>query len=382
MIRFVYLSIIFLILPLSCRETTQQPGGAEEPNPVEPVELAAADLLVPDKAAREAAAERLDNYFKRRAKYNGFNGTVLYAVDGEIEYSKAFGYSNLRRKDSLKMESSFQLASVSKPITALATLVLIDQGKIALTDSIQTFFPEFPYKGITVQMLLSHRSGLPNYMYFADSLWTNTEVPITNWDVLDLMIEHHPKRYYPPGVRYNYCNTNYALLALIVEDVSKMAFELFVKTRIFLPLKMYDSQIYNKSVSPKNFNTVIGYASGRRIADNTYLNGVVGDKGVYASALDLFKLDVALRSGKLISNELLNEAFEPQHKDLYQWDNYGLGWRIDASDPDNKIVYHTGWWKGFRSYFIRELGSKKTLIVLSNTARNSALGTRELRKLI
>ncbi len=219
-------------------------------------------------------------------------------------------------------------------------------------------------------------------MYFADSLWQNKEVPITNRDVLDLMIEHQPKRYYPPNVRYNYCNTNYALLALIVEDVSEMAFDLFVKTSIFLPLEMYNSQVYNKSITPSNFHKVIGYSSGRRVAENTYLNGVVGDKGVYASALDLYKLDNALRSDKLISRDLLDKAFETQHKDLYQWDNYGLGWRIDASDPDNRVVYHTGWWKGFRSYFIRELGSKKTIIVLSNTARTSSIGTRELRKLI
>jgi len=382
MIRFVYLAILFLILPLSCRELTQQPGGGEEPNPVEPIVFSGEELLVPNREAREAAAKRLDDYFKRRAKYNGFNGTVLYAVDGEIEYSNAFGYSNLRKKDSLQLESSFQLASVSKPITALATLVLIDQGKIALNDSIQSFFPEFPYKGITVQMLLSHRSGLSNYMYFADSLWPNNDVPITNRDVLDLMLEHHPKRYYPPNVRYNYCNTNYALLALIIEEVSEMAFDLFVKTRIFLPLKMHNSQVYNKSITPQNFHHVIGYSSGRRKAENTYLNGVVGDKGVYASVLDLYKLDNALRSGDLISHELMSQAFEPQHKDLYQWDNYGLGWRIDAADPLNKVVYHTGWWKGFRSYFIRELGSKKTLIILSNTARTSSLGTRELRELI
>ena len=161
-----------------------------------------------------------------------------------------------------------------------------------------------------------------------------------------------------------------------------MAFELCVKTRIFLPLEMHNSHIYNKSTTPRNFNEVIGYASGRRVAENTYLNGVVGDKGVYASVVDLFKLDNALRSGTLISQDLMDQAFEPLHRDLYQWDNYGLGWRIDAADPLNKVVYHTGWWKGFRSYFIRELGSKKTLIVLSNTARTSSLGTKELRNLI
>ncbi len=292
------------------------------------------------------------------------------------------GRLNIQNRDTLGVESSFQLASVTKPITAIATLLLVDQGLIKLEDTIQTIFPDFPYKDISIQMLLSHRSGLPNYMYFADSLWLDREHSISNRDVLNLMIEHHPQRYYPPDRRYNYSNTNYALLALIVEDVSDMAFNLFVKTRIFLPLEMHNSYVYNKGTTPLDFNKVKGYSSGRRIADNTYLNGVVGDKGVYSSVIDLFKLDQALRNGTLVSKGLLSIAFEAQHKDLYDWDNYGLGWRIDAADPENKVVYHTGWWKGFRSYFIRELGSNKTLIVLSNTARTSSVGSRELRKLI
>lgn len=381
--HLVYLAFFFLFIPQACHEVgDQQPGGGIEINPEEPSALPAENLLIPDAESRRFASERLDEFFSKRARYNGFNGTVLYAVDGQVEYSKAFGYSDLRSKDSLSVESAFQLASVSKPITALATLKLVDQGLIGLEDSVQVYFPEFPYQGITIRMLLNHRSGLPNYMYFADSLWPNNEVPITNRDVLHLMIDYQPKSYYPPDVRYNYSNTNFALLALIVEDVSKMAFELFVKTRIFLPLEMYDSYIYNKKTTPENFLPVVGYTSGRRVAENTYLNGVVGDKGVYASVMDLFKLDTGLRAGKVISRELMEKAFEPQHDDLFQWDNYGLGWRIDAADPDNKVVYHTGWWKGFRSYFIRELGSQKTLIVLSNTSRTSSINSRELRKLI
>ncbi|MCD6347112.1 MAG: beta-lactamase family protein, partial [Bacteroidales bacterium] len=233
-----------------------------------------------------------------------------------------------------------------------------------------------------VRMLLNHRSGLPNYMYMADSLWSDQSKPITNRDVLDLLVKYHPDRYYPPNYRYNYSNTNYALLALIIEDVSKMAYGLFVKTHIFHPLDMQNSLVYNKKDTPFNYNTVKGYYSGRRRADNTYLNGVVGDKGIYSSVVDLYKLDVALRNGRLVSKDLLAQAFEPQHKDLYQWDNYGLGWRINAVDSLNKVVYHSGWWKGFRSYFIRELGTGKTLIVLSNTARTSYLGTKELRSLL
>lgn len=380
--RIVYIFVIFLFIPISCKDYKQEPGGAVEPNPIQPVWPADLDIEVVGSTEPPAAVERLDQFFSHRNRLNGFNGAVLYAEHGKIEYSKAFGYTDLRTHDSLQLESSFQLASASKPITAIATLMLVDQGKLNLEDSMQTIFPDFPYEGITIRHLLCHRSGLPNYMYFADSLWENKEIPITNRDVLKLMIDYHPKPYYPPDKRYNYSNTNYALLALIVEQVSNMGFDLFVKTRIFLPLEMYNSQIYNKSTTPENFNEVQGYLSGRRVADNTYLNGVVGDKGVYASVIDLFKLDQGLRSGKLISQDIMDQAFEPQHPDLYTWDNYGLGWRIDASDTDNKVVYHTGWWKGFRSYFIRELGTDKTLIILSNTARNSYMGSRELRKLL
>ncbi|MBT3244702.1 MAG: beta-lactamase family protein [Bacteroidetes bacterium] len=384
--RVFYIAIIALFLPLSCQDGPprgeQEPGGAMNPVETPPANPAGENSKIPDMAERKSAIARLDRYFTRRNKYNGFNGTVLYAVDGEVQLAEAYGYGDLRKRDSLSIESSFQLASVSKPITALATLILVDQGLINLNDTIQNFFPDFPYKGITVQLLLNHRSGLPNYMYFADSVWPDQNIPISNRDVLNLLTEHHPERYYPPDRRYNYSNTNYALLALIIEEVSDIAYELFVKTKIFIPLDMQNSLVYNKKVTPLNYNQVKGYHSGRRIADNTYLNGVIGDKGIYSSAIDLYKLDVALQNGSLVSLELLDKAFQPQHKDLYQWDNYGLGWRINAADPNNKIVYHSGWWKGFRSYYIRELGTRKTLIVLSNTARTSFLGTSELRSLI
>ncbi len=383
--------ILFLVL-LACKESREIPGGgfAIDRNHASPPNQDSLDLISStretfnssSKVAIEETVEELGRYFTRKNKYNGFNGTVLYAVDGKIEFAKAYGYADLRKKDSLKLESSFQLASVSKPITSLAVLLLVEQGQVGLEDSLQVYFPDFPYHGITIRHLLTHRSGLPNYMYFCDSIWTNWEVPITNRDVLNIMIKDQPKVYYPPDRRYNYCNTNFALLALLVEQVSEMSFDLYVKSRIFLPLDMQDAQIYNKSITPVNYQAVKGYTGYRREADNTYLNGVVGDKGVYASVLDLFKLDQALQTGKLISHDLLDKAYEPQHKDLWKSDNYGLGWRINDSDPGNKVVYHTGWWKGFRSYFIRELGARKTIIVLTNTDRSGRLGLAELRGLV
>ena len=328
---------------------------------------------------RTATADSLKIYFDQLQK-SGFNGTVLFAENGEIVFSKAYGYANLKTKDSLTMESAFQLASISKPITALALLILKEDGKIGIDDSVNQYIPELPYPGLTIRHLLTHRSGLPNYMYFAEEDWPDKEIPLTNKDVIDLMVKNQYKPNNLPNRRYNYCNTNFALLAYIVEQVSGMKFESFVQKRIFDPCQMVNSSIYNKNSSPVNTCPVVGYPTSRSEAENTFLNGVVGDKGVYCSAFDLLMLDKALYTDKPVSQATCREAFTPQHKDLRPNDNYGLGWRLDVTDSLNPAVYHTGWWKGFRTYFIRELGEKRTIIVLCNTMRASRFNNRDLRE--
>lgn len=375
-VRALLLVLIFLI---SCR-TAESPAGGDSYDPDSLALLyqpKQADLT-PDRASQ---AERIEKFFNHRNRSHGFNGTVLFAENGEIVFNKAYGYANLRSKDSLHMESAFQLASISKPITALAVLVLYEDGLLSLEDSIQQFIPDFPYHGITIRMLLNHRSGLPNYMYLADEVWPDQEIPLSNQDVVDMLIEHHPDRYYPPNRRYNYSNTNYALLAYLIEQISGIRYGDFVRSRIFNPLRMDNSSVYSKADMLVNENEVIGYTGYRRSADNTYLNGVVGDKGIYASAIDLLRLDQALYNGQPVSFKTLEEAFKPYHKDLYISDNYGLGWRLDLQDTLNPVIYHSGWWKGFKSHFVRETGQNRTMIVLSNTLRGSSFSQRELRSL-
>jgi CubicO group peptidase (beta-lactamase class C family) len=380
-LRYGFLLIFFALLPATGCKNHPAPTAAEgemEEDVYVPIvrEKMKFAEMTPKKAA---LAGSLKQYFGQLKK-SGFNGTVLFAENGEIVYSEAIGYANLKTKEPLTMESSFQLASVSKPITSLAVLILKQDGKIGLDDSVSKYIPDLPYPGITIRHLLAHRSGLPNYMYFAEQDWLNKEIPIKNQDVIDLMVQHQYKPYYLPNKRYNYCNTNYALLASIVEKVSGMKFEDFVQKRIFNPCKMANSRIYNKNVSPINVNSVIGYPSSRSEAENTFLNGVVGDKGVYCSAYDLLMLDQALYTDKIITEATRKEAFTPQHKDLHINDNYGLGWRLDLSQSFNQAIYHTGWWRGFRTYFIRETGEKRTIIVLCNTPRASKFNTRDLRE--
>jgi CubicO group peptidase (beta-lactamase class C family) len=260
-------------------------------------------------------------------------------------------------------------------------MLLKQNGKLSYEDSVQHYFPMFPYKNITIRMLMIHKSGLPEYFYFADKFWEDRSKPISNIDVINLMIKHHPQRYYLPDKKYNYINTNYCILAAIIEEISGDTFEEFMHDNIFDPLQMTNTFIYNKTRRLENNNFAIGYTRRNRIAENTYLNGVVGDKGIYSTIEDMLKFDQALYNDFPLKLSILNEAFEPAHDRLHIHDNYGFGWRINARDSTNKIVYHTGWWKGFRSYFIRQIGTKKTIIVLSNMSNQSVFGTKELIEL-
>lgn len=323
----------------------------------------------------------MHKYFQRRHDKIGFNGTVLFAEEGTIVYKEAFGYSDIKKKEENKIDTKFQIASASKPFTSYAIMLLKQRGKLSYEDSVQHYFPEFPYKGITIKLLMIHKSGLPEYFYFADKLWKDRTKTITNTDVINLMIEEQPKRYYLPDKKYNYINTNYCVLAAIVEKITGNKFIDFMNNEIFKPIGMNNTFIYDRSEEISDENYAVGYARRKRKAEDSYLNGVVGDKGVYTTVEDLLKFDQALYNGEPVLNEVLKDAFEPAHEKLYIHDNYGFGWRINAADTTNKIVYHTGWWKGYRSWFIRELGEKKTIIVLSNMSNQSVFGTKELLKL-
>ncbi len=327
--------------------------------------------------------QRIDNFFKNRYRSNGFNGVVLFAKDGKIVYNKAFGFSNFETKDSLQLNDAFQLASVSKTITATAILLLVQDSLIGLEQTVQDFIPEFPYENVTIRHLLSHRSGLANYMYFVDQIWENRDSSISNNDVLTIMEQDTPKPYYLPDVCYLYCNTNYAILASIIEKVTCETYENYLKKYIFQPLNMKNAFVYNRNKQPDLPQKVIGYNGIYRQKENHYFNGVVGDKGIYASTMDLYKFDRALYDNDFIDSTLLAEAFRHHHTELTRRnrDNYGLGWRIQQSSEFGNVVYHGGWWKGFKTYFIRMIDKDQTIIVLTNTTRGGYLDRMALQGL-
>ena len=304
--HIIYLLSTLLLLSCGNENSDSQENKELEQEKIIEIEKEKAFGEINKKEAR-----KIDDYFSNRFKKNLFNGTVLYAKNGTIIYNKAFGFENTVKKTKLNTCSSFQLASVSKPITALAVLKLKEQGKINYEDKITKFFPNFPYPGITIKMLLTHRSGLPNYMYFADQLWINQEIPITNIDVINLMIKHKPAPYFKPDLKYNYSNTGYCILAAIVEKICQLSFEEFAENQIFRPLKMADTFIYRKGKKQLERCKVKGYNANNTEADNSYQNGVVGDKGVYSSVEDLYRLDQALYNNNFLNAKTLEEAFKP-----------------------------------------------------------------------
>ena len=328
--------------------------------------------------------KKINAFFEKKNSRNQFNGNILFAENGKIITQKSYGYSNLRKKELLTKEHSFQLASVSKPFTSIAVLQLIENNKINLKDTIQEFFPEFPYHGITIHQLLSHRSGMSQYTHFCDapdSIWPDKSITINNQDVIEIISRIVPLINYKPNHKYYYCNTNYLILASIVEQVSGISFKQYVKKYIFDPSGMFSSAIYDRTNFEDLVLPVQGYEN-KTPWEDVYLNGVVGDKGVYSTTEDLLKFDRALEKNILISDSLKKLAFTKMNLERKGNKNYGYGFRLKEHEKYGKIVYHTGWWKGFRSYFVKVLDKNQTIIVLNNVKRGRFLNIDTLIELI
>lgn len=369
-----YTTLLFVFIFISC--TRKEEEIIIEPEVVKELPKINVDSIfysLDDDILKQKAAS-IDKVFSNLRRKIGFNGTVLYAEQGRIIYNKAWGYRNLRKRcDSLQSDDIFQLSSVSKMFTAEAVMILKNEGKIDYDVDIREYIPEFPYEGVTTRLLLNHRSGLSRYESLADAKWLDRKVPFLNEDMIDFYVKHKPDPYFKPDGGFNYSNVNYALLASVIERVSGMPFADYMDSRIFKPLGMNDSYIYEMRddtlVSLYIENVVQGYYMDRRRpmqAPNEYLNGVKGDKMMMSNTEDMFKFMTAVDYGLLLPDSIQDEAFKPgSPKSKKRKDNYGFGWRIPSKYPG--CYYHYGWWKAYRSFFIRDDVNDKTIIVLTNT---------------
>ena len=317
-------------------------------------------------------AEMADQTFKAL----NLNGVVLYAEQGRIVYEKAFGYRDLskRHPDSLRIDDAFQLSSDSKMFTAEAIMMLQAEGKLDYDDDVKKFIPELPYEGITIRMLLNHRSGLPRYDAMADAYWPDRKKPFSNEAMIDMLAQRKPEPYGVPDAAYFYNNINYALLASVVERASRQHFEDFMHEHIFEPLGMSHSYIYSMrddiAVSLYMPTDVQGhdlYRRGPVKTQNDYLNGVMGDKIMFSTVEDLWIFNEALDRHVLLPDSLQAVAFQPGSPAWKNGENYGFGWRLTKEHPGS--YFHYGWWKGYRSAVIRDAAHRRYLAILCNTTQ-------------
>lgn len=370
-IRTIIIAFGLAVLLFSaCKE---KPGG---PLPELNIDSLFVDLGKGNVARRTAMAEKA---FKEMSKEPGLNGTVLYAEGGQVLYRKAFGWRNLiKANDSIRIDDQFQLASVSKMFTAEAIMLLYSQGQLDYDDDLTKYIPEFPYKGITIRHLLNHRSGLSRYETLADEHWPDRGVPAFNDDIIKLFAQYKPDPYNQPDVTFHYTNVNYALLASVVERVSGQHFEDFMREKVFTPLGMDRSYIYSLRGTDRLHTYVDTEVQGHdllrkgaRRAQDDYLNGVVGDKVMFSTVDDLYRFSLAIDCQLFLPDSIQQEAFRPGSPEWKRGENYGFGWRLSEKHPG--VVYHFGWWKGYRSFFIRDVEKGRVLIVLTNT-NSSAIG--------
>lgn len=308
-------------------------------------------------------ASKSDSFFTSLAEREKFNGTALFAHDGKVLFSQCYGYSNLSTKIPLTDSSEFQLGSVSKQFTAVAIMMLKEKGKLDYDDKVTEYFPDFPYTGVTIRMCLAHRSGLPNYEWTCYAEKKDEVTLIDNMQLMDLLAEYKPEAYFKPNRLYEYCNTNYCVLAAIVEKISGIRFSEFLRENIFTPLGMTHTHIFDKSDTTIP-DRVVGYEHNFKKSGSDLLDGIAGDKGIYSTTADLFKWDQALYTDKLLKQSTLREAWQP-HSRWMRNKSYGFGWHLLKWDGDT-IIYHGGWWHGFNANFIRDVKNKNTIIILSN----------------
>lgn len=318
-------------------------------------------------------SHKLDSLLKRINKRHDFHGSILVAKKGKLIYENQIGYADFRKKIKLNEESIYQLASVSKQFTATSIMILKERNQLKLTDTITKYYPNFPYKNITIQHLLNHTSGLPNYFWVAENEWEKEKAPSNN-ELMKFFETSKVSTFFRPGRRFDYSNTGYFVLASIVEKISNMSYSNFVDTTIFKPLQMNHSFAYSYENDTIRENQLMGYRLYRGWRHlkipNTINDAVVGDKNIYATNEDLLKWINGLNSGKIISKESLELMYTKGKNKYGRKIPYGFGFRIDSRN-DEKVIYHYGKWNGFSTGITQYKEDDLVVIILEHTSYRS-----------
>ncbi len=304
-------------------------------------------------------AADVDNLFSRYQGDDLPGAAVMVIRDGDVVLERTYGMANLEDGVAIAPTSNFRLASITKQFTASSIMLLVEQGKLSLDDTLTDSFDGFPAYGreITLRHLLQHNSGLIDYEGMIPDDYAGQ---VSDRDALRMMYDVS-ETYFPPGSEYRYSNTAYAVLAMLIEDISGMPFARFLQEHIFEPLGMDNTVAYQRGVSTVA-NRAYGYTvdNGKvSFSDQSTTSAVLGDGGIYTSLRDYYKWDQALYTERILSQKSLRQMWTGNFGD------YGFGWRVDRKNGHRRL-HHDGSTSGFRNYVIRYPDHRMTVLVLTN----------------
>lgn len=321
---------------------------------------------------------RINHFYNKNWPNNTMNGSFLVARNGQIIFERYNGFANKNEGTKITADTPVQIASVSKVLTATAVLKLVNAGKIDLDQKVNTILKTFPYEDCTIRMLLSHRTGMRNYAYFTDrdkSVWDRHN-QLTNKDILDILATKNIGLESRTGTRFSYCNTNYAMLALIIEKITGLTYKEAMAEMIFKPLGMKHTYVFDDDKDRKKI--VPSYKGNGVEIGFDYLDNVYGDKNVFSTARDLLKFDRARQSPDFLKPELLKQVYTGYSNERKGTKNYGLGIRMINWETGQNFYFHNGWWHGNTSSYITLKKENVTIIALSNKMTRNTYAVRKL----
>ena len=332
----------------------------------------------PVMAESPAQQEQVDHIFRVLKSDSAPGAAVLVIKDGEAVFERGYGVADLHSRRKIDAHTNFRLASCTKQFTAVAVMLLVHDGKLHYEDRLTDIFPDFPEYGrsISIRNLLNHTSGLLDYedLMAPPPGTPPEEIPqIKDAGVLQLLKQQKTTKF-PPGAKWDYSNSGYAVLAMVVERVSGQPFGDFLHARIFAPLDMKQTVAYEKSKNTVT-NRAYGHTQGGGAwheQDQSPTSAVLGDGGVYSSLDDLAKWDRALMHHTLLTAAEMKPAITPVRVadgSVREPDGrpsaYGFGWFLNPYQ-DHLRMWHYGETVGFRTTIQRFVEDKLTIIVLCN----------------
>lgn len=343
-------------------------------------------------AKAQQTVARLDTFYNSLNADNRVNGNVLIAQNGRVILSRSFGLQDAAIGKMNNRDTRFNLASASKPFTAVAIFQLIEKGKLKLDEPYGKYLPDFPFADISIRHLLSHTAGLPNTEeLFTSLLQADPSHRVTNADVIPQLKKYHKPLHFAPGEKYEYGNTEFCLLALLVEKLSGETFAVYLKKHIFNPAGMTHTQLQTsptdmqaiRYIQPLVYRAELKPVTEvRELTKWTYnWAGLNGQGNVLSTADDMLAFDQALYSGKLLKQASLNQMFTPiklnsgttpYFRAGIDEASYGLGWFIFKDTTAGKVVWHSGGIPGMNTFFLRNLKTRQMIFTADN-AQNATI---------